>query len=207
MKEYGILSHKFSDIDDAELDDMVRGIITLFPNCGEKTVSGRLRSNGVRILRGKVRESMRRVDPSGLATHCRNVLHRHVYEVSSSNALWHVDGYHKLMRWHFVIHGGIDGFSRLITYLKVATNNLADTVLGAFLCATDEYGLPSRGWTEAVKTSELPSLCLSILSVGPTDTVLLSKEVYTISELNACGEIFSSAVLHFSIISSTTWKK
>ena len=86
MKEYGILSHKFSDIDDAELDDMVRGIITLFPNCGEKTVSGRLRSNRVRIQRGKVRESMRRVDPSGLATHCRNVLHRHVYEVSSSNA-------------------------------------------------------------------------------------------------------------------------
>ena len=143
MKEYGILSHKFSDIDDAELDDMVRGIITLFPNCGEKTVSGRLRSNGVRIQRGKVRESMRRVDPSGLATHCRNVLHRHVNEVSSSNALWHVDGY-KLMRWHFVIHGGIDGFSRLITYLKIATNNLANTVLGAFLCATDEYGLPSR---------------------------------------------------------------
>lgn len=29
MKEYGISSHKFSDIDDAELDDMVRDIITL----------------------------------------------------------------------------------------------------------------------------------------------------------------------------------
>ena len=144
MMEYGISSHKFSDIDDAELDDMVRGIITLFPNSGEKTVSGRLRSNGVRIQREKVRESMRRVDPSGLASRCRNLLHRRVYEVSSSNALWHVDGYHKLIRWHFVIHGGIDGFSRLITYLKVATNNLADTVLGAFLCATDEYGLPSR---------------------------------------------------------------
>lgn len=87
---------------------------------------------------------MRRVDPSGLASRCRNILHRRVYEVSSSNALWHVDGYHKLIRWQFVIHGGIDGFSQLITYLKVATNNSANTVLRAFLCATDEYGLPSR---------------------------------------------------------------
>ena len=26
-------------------------------------------------------------------------------------------------RWRFVVHGGIDGHSRLITYLKVDTNN------------------------------------------------------------------------------------
>ena len=49
-----------------------------------------------------------------------------------------------LIQLKVVIHGGIDGFSWLITYLKVATNNSANTVLRAFLCATDEYGLPSR---------------------------------------------------------------
>ena len=112
--------------------------------CGEKTISDGLQSNGFRIQRERVRESLRRVDPSGLASRCRNVLRRRVYHVSSSNALWHVDGYHKLIRWKFVVHGGIDGFSRLITYLKVVTNNSANTVLRAFLCAIDEYGLPSR---------------------------------------------------------------
>ena len=36
------------------------------------------------------------------------------------------------------------GFSRLITYLKVSTNNQASTVLTAFIEAVDKLGLPSR---------------------------------------------------------------
>ena len=39
---------------------------------------------------------------------------------------------------------GIDGFSRLITFLKVSANNYASTVLSAFTLAVDEFGLPSR---------------------------------------------------------------
>ncbi len=27
--------------------------------------------------------------------------------------LWHIDGHHSLIRWGLVVHGGIDGFSRL----------------------------------------------------------------------------------------------
>ena len=49
-----------------------------------------------------------------------------------------------MIRWRLVIHGGIDGFSRLITYLKCSNNNKADTVLGYFVHATKEYGIPSR---------------------------------------------------------------
>lgn len=113
-------------------------------NCGEKTISGRLRSSGVNIQRERIRESIRRVDPSGIRARCRCILHRRTYHVSSPNALWHLDGYHKLIRWRYVVHGGIDGFSRLITYLKVATNNRAETVLTSFLQAVEEFGLPSR---------------------------------------------------------------
>ncbi len=46
--------------------------------------------------------------------------------------------------WRFVIHGGIDGFSRLIVYLNAATTNNATTVLDAFLRAVSQFGLPSR---------------------------------------------------------------
>lgn len=47
-------------------------------------------------------------------------------------------------RWRMVIHGGIDGFSRLPVYLRCSDNNRADTVLKAFLRATTKFGLPSR---------------------------------------------------------------
>ena len=43
-----------------------------------------------------------------------------------------------------VIHGGIDGFSRMPVFLKVSNNNKAQTVLDAFVDATDKYGLPLR---------------------------------------------------------------
>ena len=56
----------------------------------------------------------------------------------------HIDGHHKLIRWRFVIHGSIDGYSRLITYLKCCTNNKAATVLKLFLEAVEIHGLPSR---------------------------------------------------------------
>ena len=78
----------------------------------------------------------------------RKVLHRRTYQVDSPNSLWHLDGCHKVVRWRLIVHGGIDGFSRLIMFLRVSPNNKAETVLSAFLQAIDEYGLPSRVRTD-----------------------------------------------------------
>ena len=47
-------------------------------------------------------------------------------------------------RWRIVIHGGIDGFSRIPVYLKASNDNKASTVLSCFREAVSEYGLPSR---------------------------------------------------------------
>ena len=55
-----------------------------------------------------------------------------------------LDSHHKLIRWRIVTHGAIDGYSRLITYLRASTNNAAKTVYEAFLSAVEKYQLPSR---------------------------------------------------------------
>ena len=47
-------------------------------------------------------------------------------------------------RWRLVIHGGIDGYLRLVVYLKCSDNNRAETVGNSFLAATEEYCWPSR---------------------------------------------------------------
>lgn len=47
-------------------------------------------------------------------------------------------------RYPFVIHAGIDGFSRLPVYCKCSTNNRASTVLQCFEQAIARYGVPSR---------------------------------------------------------------
>lgn len=49
-----------------------------------------------------------------------------------------------LFRWRFVIHGGIDGFSQTIVFLRCSTNNRASTVFDAFQSAVEKFGLPSR---------------------------------------------------------------
>lgn len=48
------------------------------------------------------------------------------------NFLCHIDSHHKLIQWRLVIHGAIDGFSRLIVYLECTDNNRAATVVSIF---------------------------------------------------------------------------
>ena len=148
MRSYQLTTRNYSDISDADLDEIVRGMTLAFPRCGEKMTDGRLRCQGVLVQRERIRNSLRRVDPVGCQVRRRMALHRRVYSVKSPNALWHLDGHHKLIRWKIITHGGIDGFSRLITFLQVSTNNKAETVLSAFLKAVDEYGLPLRVRTD-----------------------------------------------------------
>ena len=61
-----------------------------------------------------------------------------------ANSLWHQDGNEKLRPWGFYVHGCIDGYSRLIVYLQVASNKRAATVTRLFKKAVESFGIPSR---------------------------------------------------------------
>ena len=57
----------------------------------------------------------------------------------------HIDGNHKLIQSYTnVIHGGLDGFSRMITFLQASTNNRASTVLQYFQSAVAHCNLTLR---------------------------------------------------------------
>lgn len=102
---------------------------------------GYLCSYGIHLPR-RVRESLLRVSPRMVQSRAITIARRQ-YTVASSNALWHIDGLHCLVRWRIIIHGGIDSYSRHnIVYLN-ASDNRAQTVLGQFAVAARKYGWPS----------------------------------------------------------------
>ncbi|CAI5655181.1 uncharacterized protein LOC109199126 isoform X1 [Oreochromis niloticus] len=135
-----------NSVSDEDLDVIVSDIHHHHPNTGYKMILGHLRSRKILVTRRRVLASLRRVDPQGIQMRrfSLQTTRRRRYFVPAPNSMWHIDGNHKLIRWRVVVHGGIDGFSRLIVYLTATNNNRAQTVLESFMTAVQHYGIPSR---------------------------------------------------------------
>ena len=144
LKEVGVSVQKYSDISDDELDGIVKQIQQEYPNCGQQLIQGFLRDKGVHVQRHRLRDSVRRTDNLRRYVRWHDVISRRTYSVKRSNSLWHIDGHHSLVRWRMVIHGAIDGYSRMVVYLFCSTNNKSITVYNLFIKAIEEYGVPSR---------------------------------------------------------------
>jgi hypothetical protein len=130
-------------------------------------------------------------------------IQRRAYNVRSPLALWHMDGNHKLirfevsklynnyaivnnilftnccfvdLRWRFVVHGCIDGFSRVVVYLACNTNNTSATVLDLFKKAVVVWGLPSRVRGDmGVENRDVARFMLSHESRGPGRSSYLTE--------------------------------
>ena len=99
MSDFGLsIGGSYSVLTDAELDNIVREILDRLPNTGMKRMHGLLVSQGVRVPIFRTRESVRRIDPLGVDARRLHTIKRRSYNVPCPNALWHIDGNHKLIR-------------------------------------------------------------------------------------------------------------
>ncbi|XP_052281363.1 uncharacterized protein LOC127878877 [Dreissena polymorpha] len=144
MGQFGLSKLAFTEIDEEELNIVVATTITEFPRCGEEMLRKVLLQKGIKVQRFRLRQCLKHLDEDGIRARKRRRLRRRIYNVSAPNCLWHIDSNHKLIRWHFVIIGGIDGFSRLVTYLRCTDNNKAETVLHCFRDGVSKFGVPDR---------------------------------------------------------------
>ncbi|XP_044733871.1 uncharacterized protein LOC123296457 [Chrysoperla carnea] len=103
-----------------------------------------LKSMNIIVPREKVRKLLAEVDPIGTASRWSQSIQRRTYRVATPNSLWHMDAHLKLSRWGFVIHGCIDGYSRMKIYIKCEMSIQAEPVLNLFTNAVQNYDLPSR---------------------------------------------------------------
>ena len=91
---------------------------------GYRSMHNKLRTiRGIVTDRETVRHILRQIDPDGVESRRRRRLRRRMYHNRGPNYLWHIDGWDKLKTYGFCIHGGIDGFSRRILWLEVASTN------------------------------------------------------------------------------------
>jgi len=107
---------KFSSVSNEDLDWLVKTFRHTNPDSGIRYLVGFLRRHGLKIQKERVRASIKRVDQLGQTIrHQRTVkARRNRYYVARPNALWHIDGHHKMILWGIVIHGCIDGYSRTV---------------------------------------------------------------------------------------------
>lgn len=133
------------EIENAELDEIIFNYVTANDRRGERMVMGLMNSMGISVTRDRIRDSINRVDPDGRQQRKKIKIPRRDYNVRGPNHLWHIDGNHKLKPSGLIIHGGIDGFSRKIVFLRCVDNNRAATMLDAFMAGVrEEGGVPSR---------------------------------------------------------------
>ena len=102
MSQYQLLkTDNYTNIKDESLDKCISDIQREFPRTGYRRMIGYLRAKNILVPERRVREFMRRVDLEGalLQSLQLTIINRRHYSVSGTNALWHIDGNHKLIRY------------------------------------------------------------------------------------------------------------
>lgn len=111
-------------------------------NLGYRAMQKRLQKKyNLTVTQRTVMELMRALDPAGVAHRRKNRLKRRNYQAHGPFFVLHIDGHDKLNKYGFCIHGGIDGFSRKVMWLDVASSNKNPRIIAHYyLKMLSKYG-------------------------------------------------------------------
>lgn len=100
-------------------------------------------------------------------------------------------------RWGFVTHAGIDGNSRLITYINCSTDSKALKVLTYFVRATCLYGLPSRVRSDHGGENTLVALLMNLLQGQGQARHITGRSVHNQRIERLWRDVFQQVVHYF----------
>ena len=92
----------------------------------------KLHADGFAVDRETVRILLKVLDADGVELRSSHRLARRTYVSVGPKYLWHFDGYDKIKPYGFAIHGAIDGFSRKILSLRVASSNNNQKIIASY---------------------------------------------------------------------------
>ena len=87
--------HNFFSLSDADLDNIVRSILSVTPQSGVGLVQGALRPRGLRIQRRRVIEALQSLDPVMSVLRQSRRINRRTYHVPGPNSMWYVYNIHE----------------------------------------------------------------------------------------------------------------
>lgn len=145
LKSFNIFRRKYLT-PDATLEEKIRTELSgPYGNIGYREMWKLFNSKHQLLAsKTKVMTLLQRLNPSGIERRIRCRLQRRIYVSNGPNFTWHIDGFDKLKPYGFAIHGAIDGFSKRILWLEVASSNSDPAVIGFYFlnCVKQLHGCP-----------------------------------------------------------------
>ena len=99
--KFGLIDSEFggfSDITDEDLKSLILDIQQEMPDVGQSMLRGLLNARGIHVSVVRLRDCLSEMNPVSGALRWASPITRRVYSVPHPNALWHLDGNHKLIR-------------------------------------------------------------------------------------------------------------
>ncbi len=88
--------------------------------------------NGLQVRKEEIRHLLSILDPEGTVHRRSRRLTRRSYFAKGPNYIWHMDSYDKLKPFGICLNGCIDGFSRIIVWLKAYNTSIDPKIIGGY---------------------------------------------------------------------------